>query len=117
MYQRIGEDEAVKEGHRKRLLEQFSTILKGRDDICNIGIVQKDGVMLINSGYQATNPDLDLSTQEWYTTAETFGFTIFATVFPFRVIKISSERNISRYLPNKRKSRFVSEFPGFSFVH
>ena len=69
LYQRIGEDEAVKEGHRKRLLEQFSTILKGRDDICNIGIVQKDGVMLINSGYQATNPDLDLSTQEWYTNA------------------------------------------------
>ena len=65
LYQRIGEDEAVKEGHRKRLQEQFSTILKGRDDICNIGIVQKDGVMLINSGYQATNPDLDLSTQEW----------------------------------------------------
>ena len=69
LYQRIGEDEAVKEGHRKRLQEQFSTILKGRDDICNIGIVQKDGVMLINSGYQATNPDLDLSTQEWYTNA------------------------------------------------
>ena len=69
LYQRIGEDEAVKEGHRKRLLEQFSTILKGRDDICNIGIVQKDGVMLINSGYQAINPDLDLSTQEWYTNA------------------------------------------------
>ena len=40
-----------------------------RDSICNIGIVQKDGVMLINSGYQATNPDLDLSTQEWYTNA------------------------------------------------
>ena len=38
-----------------KLLEQFSTILKGREDICNIGIVQKDGVMLINSGYQATN--------------------------------------------------------------
>ena len=69
LYQRIGEDEAVKEGHRKRLQEQFSTILKGRDDIYNIGIVQKDGVMLINSGYQATNPDLDLSTQEWYTNA------------------------------------------------
>ena len=69
LYQRIGEDEAVKEGLRKRLQEQFSTILKGRDDICNIGIVQKDGVMLINSGYQATNPDLDLSTQEWYTNA------------------------------------------------
>ena len=25
--------------------------------------------MLINSGYQAINPDLDLSTQEWYTNA------------------------------------------------
>ena len=69
LYQQIGEDEAAKEGHRKRLLEQFSTILKGREDICNIGIVQKNGVMLINSGYQAINPDLNLSTQEWYTNA------------------------------------------------
>lgn len=69
LYQQIGEDEATKEGHRKRLLEQFNTILKSREDIRNIGIVQKDGVMLINSGYQAINPDLDLSTQEWYTNA------------------------------------------------
>lgn len=50
LYQQIGEDEATKEGHRKRLLEQFNTILKSREDIRNIGIVQKDGVMLINSG-------------------------------------------------------------------
>lgn len=69
LYQADVENEAEKTGHRKRLLEQFDTILKSRDDICNIGLVQKDGVMLINSGYQATNPDLDLSTQEWYADA------------------------------------------------
>ena len=69
LYHQIGENEVVKEGHKKRLLEQFSTILKSREDIRNIGIVQKDGVMLVNSGYQAMNPDLDLSTQEWYTNA------------------------------------------------
>ena len=69
LYQKIGEDAAAKEGHIKRLQEQFNTILKSRDDIRNIGLVQKDGVMLLNSGYQAVNPDLDLSTQEWYTSA------------------------------------------------
>ena len=68
-YQKIGEDAAAKEGHIKRLQEQFNTILKSRDDIRNIGLVQKDGVILLNSGYQAVNPDLDLSTQEWYTSA------------------------------------------------
>ena len=69
LYQKIGEDAAAKEGHIKRLQEQFNTILKSRDDIRNIGLVQKDGVILLNSGYQAVNPDLDLSTQEWYTSA------------------------------------------------
>lgn len=69
LYQTIGEDAAAKEGHIKRLQEQFNTILKSRDDIRNIGLVQKDGVILLNSGYQAINPDLDLSTQEWYTSA------------------------------------------------
>lgn len=69
LYQKIGEDAAAKEGHIKRLQEQFNTILKSRSDIRNIGLVQKDGVILLNSGYQAVNPDLDLSTQEWYTSA------------------------------------------------
>ena len=69
LYQKIGEDAAAKEGHIKRLQEQFNTILKSRGDIRNIGLVQKDGVILLNSGYQAVNPDLDLSTQEWYTSA------------------------------------------------
>lgn len=53
-------------GHKKRLLEQFSIILKGRSDIRNIGLVCDGGTSLFNTGYPSQNPDLDLSTQEWY---------------------------------------------------
>lgn len=53
-------------GHKKRLLEQFSIILKGRSDIRNIGLVCDGGTFLFNTGYPSQNPDLDLSTQEWY---------------------------------------------------
>ena len=53
-------------GHEKRLLEQFRIILKGRSDIKNIGLVCDEGNSLFNTGYQTENPDLDLSTQEWY---------------------------------------------------
>ena len=53
-------------GHEKRLLEQFRIILKGRSDIKNIGLVCDGGNSLFNTGYQTENPDLDLSTQEWY---------------------------------------------------
>lgn len=53
-------------GHRKRLLEQFRTILQGRQDIRNIGLVCDEGKQLFNTGYKSKNPDLDLSTQEWY---------------------------------------------------
>lgn len=53
-------------GHKKRLLEQFRIILKGRSDIRNIGLVCDGGTSLFNTGYPSQNPDLDLSTQEWY---------------------------------------------------
>ena len=36
LYQKIGEDAAAKEGHIKRLQEQFNTILKSRGYILNI---------------------------------------------------------------------------------
>lgn len=49
-----------------RLSEQFSTILNGRNDIRNIGIVRKGGKALFNRGFQSVNPNLDISTQEWY---------------------------------------------------
>lgn len=51
---------------RKRLLTQFSTILKGREDIRNLGILRIDGRALINEGEQEVNPDLDIAGQEWY---------------------------------------------------
>ncbi len=53
-------------GHEKRLLEQFRIILKGRSDIRNIGLVCDGGNSLFNTGYSSQNPDIDLSTQEWY---------------------------------------------------
>ena len=58
--------ESSDRGHEKRLLEQFRIILKGRSDIKNIGLVCDEGNSLFNTGYQTENPDLDLSTQEWY---------------------------------------------------
>lgn len=72
------------EEHRKRLLEQFSTILDGRDDIKNLGVLclesssgkaAAQGVLqnentevraLINYGYQKVNPDLDIAQLDWY---------------------------------------------------
>lgn len=54
------------EDFQKRILEQFSTILSGRPDIRNIGIVKEDEKALFNTGVQTRNPDLDISTQQWY---------------------------------------------------
>lgn len=54
---------------RARLLNQFKTILDSRSDIRNLGIIGKDGRMLINEGKESVNSDLDLSTQYWYTQA------------------------------------------------
>lgn len=69
LYRREREDDMAQGEHRRRLLEEFSIILKSRDDIRNIGLVQKDGVNVVNDGYQVINTNLDLSTQEWYTNA------------------------------------------------
>lgn len=52
---------------RERILGQFETILDSRSDILNVGIIGTNGRMLINEGRESVNPDLDLSTQEWYT--------------------------------------------------
>lgn len=54
---------------RYRILNQFETILDSRSDIRNLGIIGKNGRMLINNGRKSVNPDLDLTTQEWYTEA------------------------------------------------
>lgn len=54
------------EDDQKRILEQFSTILSGRPDIRNIGIVKEDEKALFNTGVQSRNPALDIRTQQWY---------------------------------------------------
>lgn len=55
--------------YRSRLEEQFSIILKGREDIRNIGILCENGNALINDGFKFVNQDLDVSEQEWYQNA------------------------------------------------
>lgn len=50
----------------KRLEEQFHTILEGRDDIKNLGILRAGGNALINDGTQEVNPNLNIEGQEWY---------------------------------------------------
>ena len=49
-----------------RIVSQFGTILQGRKDIRNIGIIGTDRRALINNGYKFLNPDLDLDSQVWY---------------------------------------------------
>lgn len=55
--------------YRKRLLDQFKTILKGRDDIKNLGVLRCGGPALMNDGFQMVNQDLDISSQQWYDAA------------------------------------------------
>ena len=62
-------DDEINNEARYRILNQFETILDSRSDIRNVGIISKNGRMLINDGKKSVNSDLDLNTQEWYTQA------------------------------------------------
>lgn len=62
-------DEKTDNEGRYRILNQLQTILDSRSDIRNVGIISKNGRMLINDGSKSVNQDLDLNTQEWYATA------------------------------------------------
>ena len=62
-------DDEIDNEARYRILNQFETILDSRSDIRNVGIISKNGRMLINNGRKSVNRDLDLNTQEWYTQA------------------------------------------------
>ena len=62
-------DEKIDSEGRYRILNQLQTILDSRSDIRNVGIISKNGRMLINDGSKSVNQDLDLNTQEWYATA------------------------------------------------
>lgn len=62
-------DEKIDHEGRYRILNQLQTILDSRSDIRNVGIISKNGRMLINDGSKSVNQDLDLNTQEWYATA------------------------------------------------
>ena len=62
-------DEKFDNEGRYRILNQLQTILDSRSDIRNVGIISKNGRMLINDGSKSVNQDLDLNTQEWYATA------------------------------------------------
>lgn len=62
-------DEKIDNEGRYRILNQLQTILDSRSDIRNVGIISKNGRVLINDGSKSVNQDLDLNTQEWYATA------------------------------------------------
>lgn len=62
-------DEKIDNEGRYRILNQLQTILDSRSDIRNVGIISKNGRMLINDGSKSVNQDLDLNTQEWYAAA------------------------------------------------
>lgn len=69
-YPGTGSSGQYKTGPRGRLVEQFETILKGRSDIKNIGILRENGAALFNTGSQFLNPDLNLNTQQWFLNAK-----------------------------------------------
>ena len=62
-------DENIDNEGRYRILNQFRTILDSRSDIRNVGIISKNGRMLLNDGSKSVNQDLDLNKQEWYDNA------------------------------------------------
>lgn len=72
---------------RQRLVEQFRTILKSRDDIRNIGLIQKDGNRLFNNGGQQKNAYLDLDTQAWYKNAITSNRSVLTSSHVQHVIR------------------------------
>lgn len=74
-------------GHKKRLIEQFATILKSRDDIKNIGIIRNDGRGLFNSGLQSVNPYLDVTEQNWYEEAVNNNMSVLTSSHVQHVIK------------------------------
>lgn len=101
-------------GHKKRLLEQFSIILKGRPDIRNIGLVCDGGTFLFNTGYPSQNPDLDLYTQEWYRKAvENTGQSILTSSHVQHVIEgerpwvITMSRGISNLVGSRASNGAV----------
>lgn len=49
-----------------QLLSQFSTVLSSREDIYNLGILQKNGKALLNEGKSRLNTYVDMENQEWY---------------------------------------------------
>ena len=49
-----------------QLLSQFSTVLSSREDIYNLGILQKNGKALLNKGKSRLNTYVDMEKQEWY---------------------------------------------------
>lgn len=52
--------------NRDRIVAQFATILQGRDDIKNIGIIGENGKYAVNNGNKILNPYLDVESQKWY---------------------------------------------------
>lgn len=91
------------EEYRKRLLNQYSAILKGRDDIKNLGILRIGGKYLINEGTQPFNTYLDIEKQEWYQEAmDSAGESCLTSSHVQHVIK--GERpwviTLSRRIPN-----------------
>lgn len=52
--------------NRDSIVAQFVTILQGRDDIKNIGIIGENGKYAINNGNKILNPHLNVKSQKWY---------------------------------------------------
>lgn len=86
-----------------QLLSQFSTVLSSREDIYNLGILQKNGKALLNEGKSRLNAYVDMENQEWYRRAVENKYSFYLSSAHVQHI-IQGERpwviTLSRYIPD-----------------
>lgn len=86
-----------------QLLSQFSTVLSSREDIYNLGILQKNGKALLNKGKSRLNTYVDMEKQEWYGKAVENKASFYLSSAHVQHI-IQGERpwviTLSRYIPD-----------------
>lgn len=50
----------------QNILDRFQIVRKARNDICNIGVITRDGKYVINDEGVKTNPYVDIYQEDWY---------------------------------------------------
>lgn len=64
-----GEKAKEQQEAKERILTQFTTIMEGRDDISNIGVLSNKSKYILNQGESKFNPYVNARIQDWYRNA------------------------------------------------